>query len=528
MNMKTVWHNGLIYTMESEGATLEALLTDNGKIIATGSYEEMKSIAKAEVDLEGAVLYPGFVDSHLHIIGHGEKLLSLNLAEATSSDEMLEMLQNAYPGLSADEWFVGEGWNENSFSDKKIFTRYELDKITDSPMVLKRACRHAVLANSKALLLAGITKDSPDPIDGVIVRDEDGEPTGYLLEGAQDFVLGLIWEHSEETLTRALRKSVADMLSLGLTGGHTDDLGYYGEYNNPLQAFKNVINEKNKFRAHLLLRHSVFESLMEDGATYDEPWIEPGAMKFFVDGALGGKTALLSKPYSDAPETSGMAVHADEELRELVALARSYGAAIAVHVIGDGAIEKVLDAIEENPAPWGKRDRLIHVNVLREDLVDRMAKLPIVLDIQPAFVPSDFPWVIDCLGEDRLDWAYAWKKLLDRGFICGGGSDAPIEDVDPLFGIYAAVTRRKPGESHDGYLPDEKLSCFEAVSLFTTGSAAIIGKSESRGKLAVGFDADFTVLDRDLFNVGVEDILAATVVKTVVAGEVMYAYNKFN
>ena len=193
-----------------------------------------------------------------------------------------------------------------------------------------------------------------------------------------------------------------------------------------------------------------------------------------------------------------------------------------MHMIGDGAVEKGLDAIERHPAPVGKRDRFIHVNVLRDDLVERMKKLPVVLDIQPVFVSSDFPWVMERLGEERLDWAYAWKRLIDEGFICGAGSDAPIEEVDPLLGIYAAVTRRKPGQTHVGYLPEEKLSMFEAVSLFTSGSAATIGKANSRGKLGVGFDADFTVLDKDLFEVEGDEILDTSVVMTVVAGEVMY------
>ena len=335
-------------------------------------------------------------------------------------------------------------------------------------------------------------------------------------------VLALIPEPTEESLTRALQKSVDDLLSLGLTGGVTDDLGYYGDYKNPLQAFKNVIGEQKKFRAHLLRRSTVFQQLKEEQATYNEPWIEPGEMKFFIDGALGGKTALLSKPYADTPETFGMTVITDEEIGAIVSLARKYGEAIAVHVIGDAAVEKALDAIEKYPVPTGKRDRLIHVNVLREDLVERMEKLPVILDIQPVFVSSDFPWVMDRLGEGRLDWAYAWKKLLDRGFICGGGSDAPIEEVDPLLGIYAAATRRKPGETHEGYLPDEKLSRFEAVGLFTTGSAGTIGKADVRGKLAPGFDADFTVLDKDLFRVEDEEIVNANVVMTVIAGEVMY------
>ncbi|WP_252504675.1 amidohydrolase [Sporosarcina sp. Marseille-Q4943] len=520
--MKTIWHNGKLYTMEMKGETIEALLTENGKIIAVGTYEELKSEAENEIDLNGAVLYPGFIDNHMHMIGHGQKLLSLDLSKAKSADEMMQMLETAYPDLKEDEWYIGEGWNENNFADKKIFTRHDLDHVTDSPMYLKRTCRHAAIVNSKALELAGITKDTPDPDDGVIERDENGEPTGVLKEGPMDRVLQLIPEPTEEMLKKALEKSVDDLLSLGLTGAVTDDLGYYGDYRNPLQAFRNVIGEKKKFRAHLLRRSTVFTQLMEDEATYDEPWIDPGEMKFFIDGSLGGSTALLSEPYANDPSTYGTAVLTDQEIDELVATARKHGQAVAMHMIGDGAVEKGLDAIERYPVPEGKRDRLIHVNVLRDDLVERMKKLPIVLDIQPAFVPSDFPWVMEKLGEDRLDWAYAWKRLIDEGFICGAGSDAPIEEVDPLLGIYAAVTRRKPGETHEGYLPQEKLSMFEAVGLFTSGSAATIGKADSRGKLGVGFDADFTVLDRDLFEAEGEEILDTTVVMTVVAGDVMY------
>ncbi|MFJ7935123.1 amidohydrolase [Sporosarcina sp. NPDC096371] len=520
--MKRLWHNGKLYTMQREGDRVEALLVEDGKIIAVGAYAELKGQADEEMDLDGAVLYPGFIDSHMHMIGHGDKLLSLDLSKAASQDQMMDMLLGARAGLAANEWFIGEGWNENNFPDKKIFTRQELDRVTESPMILKRTCRHAMLVNSKALELAGITRETPDPVDGVIMRDTNGEPTGYLKEGAMELVASLVPEPTEQSLTRALRKSVDDLLTLGLTGAVTEDLGYYGDYRNPLQAFKNVIGQEKKFRAHLLRRSTVFEQMMADDAMYDEPWIEPGAMKFFIDGALGGKTALLSKPYNDTPETSGMTVVTDEEIDALVALARKHDEAIAVHVIGDAAVEKALDAIEKYPVVEGKYDRLIHVNVLRADLVERMEKLPVILDLQPVFVSSDFPWVMDRLGEDRLDWAYAWKKLLDRGFICGGGSDAPIEEVDPLLGIYAATARRKPGETHEGYLPDEKLSRFEAVGLFTTGSAGTIGKADVRGKLAVGFDADFTVLDRDLFEVDVEEIVDANVVLTVVAGEVMY------
>ena len=260
--MKVLWHGGTIYTMEDEGATAEAVLVSDDRIEKIGTYKELKQFAEREVDLGEKVMYPGFADSHLHMIGHGEKLMRVDLSKIESSEEMREQLIESTKGLGKDEWFIGEGWNENNFADRKIFHRSELDEISESPMLLKRVCRHAILANSSALALAGITKDSPDPEGGVIVRDADGEPTGYLLDAAQDLVANQVPEVSVEYLTRALQTSVDNLLSLGLTGAHTEDMGYYGHYSRPLQAFKNVIGEQVKFRAHLLRAHSAFEEMM--------------------------------------------------------------------------------------------------------------------------------------------------------------------------------------------------------------------------------------------------------------------------
>lgn len=519
--MKVLWHGGTIYTMEAEGATPEAVLVSDDHIEKVGTYEELKSFADKEIDLQGATMYPGLVDSHMHMIGHGEKLMRVDLSIIESSEEMREQLIESTKDLKKDDWFIGEGWNENNFADRKIFHRNELDEISTSPMLLKRVCRHAILANSSALALAGITKDSPDPEGGLIVRDADGEPTGYLLDAAQDLVASQVPEVSVDYLTRALKKSVDHLLSLGLTGAHTEDMGYYGHYSRPLDAFKNVVGDKVKFRAHLLRAHIAFEEMMEN-ATYAEPFIDPGPMKIFADGSIGGRTALLSKPYNDDPSTVGVAIQSDEELKRLVSIARKHGEAVAIHVIGDLGLEMALDAIEAHPVPKGKRDRLIHTMVVREDLVARMQQIEVALDLQPSFVTSDFPWVVERLGENRLEWSYVWKKLLNHGLICAGGSDAPIEEADPRLGIYAAVTRRKPYETHEGYLPEEKLTRFEAIQLYTSGSAAAIGKENERGIIREGFDADFTIFDRDLFAGNEEQILEAEPVMTVVAGEIMY------
>ncbi|MEZ0482830.1 amidohydrolase [Planococcus sp. SSTMD024] len=522
--MKVLIYGGQIYTMETEGETVEAVLVSDDRIEKTGSYEELRQLADKEIDLAGRTMYPGLVDSHLHLIQHGEKLMRVDLSKIDSSDDMKQQLIRSTEGHTGDEWFIGEGWNENNFPDRKIFHRSELDAICESPMMLKRVCRHAVLANSRALELAGITKETEDPEGGVIVRDTNGEPTGYLLDAAQDLVAGVVPEVSVDYLTKALKASVDDLLKLGLTGGHTEDMGYYGHYSRPLQAFRNVIGKETKFRAHLLRAHIAFEEMMEN-AEYLEPFIDPGPMKLFADGSIGGRTALLSRPYTDDPSTSGVAIHSDEELKRLVSVARKHGEAVAIHVIGDFAMEKALDAIEAHPTPEGKRDRLIHAMVLRDDLLERLKRLDVALDLQPSFVPSDFPWVVERLGDDRLALSYAWKTLLDEGIICAGGSDAPIEEVDPRQGLFAAVARRKPEETHEGYLPEQKLSRFEAIRLYTYGSAQAICMEHRRGLIKEGFDADFTVFDLDLFEGPEEQLLNAEVEMTVVAGEVMYEKN---
>jgi len=518
---KICFHHATFYTMKNSVDTIEAVLVENGKIIKIGLFEDLKELADEFIDLGGSFVYPGFVDSHIHMIGHGDKLRYMDLSTYTSAQEMTKDLQKLLNQHPNGEWFVAEGWNENNFVDKKILSRYDLDNLSTSPLMLKRVCRHAVIVNSAALEIAGITKDTPDPNDGVIVRDEMGEPTGYLLDGAKTFVEKHIPEVSVTQLVLSLEAAVDDLVSRGFTGVHTEDMSYYGDYPKPLEAFKKVIGNERKFRVNLLRHHTVIDKMMEE-AIYNEPWIEPGAMKIFIDGALGGRTALLSKPYADDPTTQGVSIHSQDELNLLVAKARSYGLAVAVHAIGDLGMEMIILAIEKHPVPSGKRDRIIHANVLREDLVTRLKKLNIVLDIQPSFVSSDFPWVNERLGDARLDWAYAWKKLINRGILCSGGSDSPIEEVDIRLGLYAAIARKKPGETHDGYQPEEKLSRYEAIALYTIGSAQAISKEHERGYIDVNFDADFTIFDRDLFVGPDEQVLEAQVMKTIIAGDIVF------
>ncbi|MER2171515.1 MAG: amidohydrolase [Psychrobacillus psychrodurans] len=502
--MKTLWTNGSIYTMDSENSMTEAVLTEEGKIIRIGDKESLLPIADTVISLEGSAMYPGFVDSHIHLIGHGEKLSYLDLSSFTSIEDIVtEVRKKVVPG----QWYVTEGWNDNNLIESRPITRADLDGVIQGiPIVLKRICRHVLVANSRAMEIAGITEETTSPIGGKIGRDENGKLNGLFYDEAQNLITSHIPPVTSGYLANVIQLSIQDLLSKGLTGVHTEDMAYYGPYDVPLKAYRDAVDEN--FRVHLLRHHLVFEQMQGELPT---GFIEFGAMKIFVDGSLGGRTALLSDDYDDATGTQGVAVHTVKSLEKLVKTARLHQENIAVHVIGDKATELILDVIEKYPPPTPKKDRLIHVNVLREDLIERMRKLPIVLDIQPIFVPSDFPWVRDRLGSKRMKWAYAWKTLINAGLECSGGSDSPIEDANPFLAIDAAV--------NNGWNPTQSLSLFEALSLYTTGSAKAIGKELSRGKIGAGYDADFTIVNEPLTE---SNLTRVSVCKTVVAGNIIY------
>lgn len=527
--MGTLWTGGKIYTMEDEHDAVEAIFVEDGIIVATGPKRDLEKRYKSSItkitDIKGNTMLPGFVDSHMHLIGHGEKLMKLDFSEMTSSQEISDSIKEYVKDKPEGEWIIGEGWNENQLPDRKIFHRMELDELSpNNPLLLKRICRHAVVVNTKALELAGITDHTPNPEGGIIVRDANGHATGYLLDQAQELVKNVIPQVTEDYIQNALRLSIGDCLSKGLVGGHTEDLNYYGGFERTYRGFQKVTKEDGfKFRTNLLVHHEAVDDMHRLGYSYGDgdEFVELGAMKIFADGSLGGRTALLSHPYNDSPDTFGVAIHSLDGLKTLVQKARSYKKPIAIHAIGDLAFEYVLDAIEELPPLPNQRDRLIHAQILRRELIDRAKLLPLILDIQPRFVVSDFPWVIERIGEMNMEYCYAWKTLLQEGLHCAGGSDAPIEPIDPLLGIHAAVTRKKPG-GEEVYMPEQKLTVFEAVQLFTTGSAYAIGKEDCVGKIAPGFKADFTILDQDIFHIKEEEILDTNVRMTVVDDIIMY------
>lgn len=533
--MGTLWYGGTIYTLQTATQSVEAVYVEDGIIVEVGKELDLRAKYRQKITLEevikGGYMYPGFVDSHLHMIGHGEKLIRLDLSEKKSIQEILDVLKAKVKTTPKGEWIIAEGWNENNFAEQEIIHRSQLDQISiDHPILLTRICRHAIVVNSLALQMADIDEKTESPEGGLIVKDKDGSPTGYLLDQAQELVKKRVPAVSKSYVTNALTYSINDLLQKGFVGGHTEDLNYYNGFQDTFQTFLNIIDGVDvKFRANLLVNHEVVDDMHSIGYQYGpvSPFVQLGAMKIFADGSLGGRTALLEEPYKDAQHTNGIAIQSEEELKQLVEKARIYEMPVAIHTIGDLALKYALEAIEEHPVKNGLRDRIIHASIVNEKLIKKLKRLPVVLDIQPRFVASDFPWILDRIGSNRIKNIYAWKTLLHEQILCAGGSDAPIEPIDPLLGIHAAVTRRSPEENHLGYNEGEKLTAFQAIQLFTIGSAYAIGEENIRGLIKEGFLADFTTFNKDILHFGHPDeLLDAEVLMTVVDNKIMYEKTK--
>ncbi|WP_050613825.1 amidohydrolase [Bacillus testis] len=519
---RTIFTNGIIHTLDHRFPICEAIVVENGRIVDVGTYKDMDlqwgRSGITYVDLEGKTASPGLIDSHLHMSGLALFYLDLDLTGVTSKAAMLDMIREKANSLSEGEWLLGMGWDENLFGDGGIPTLEELDAVAPHcPLYLKRTCHHAFLVNSQAMEISGCDKsESPN-----VVRDpETGKPTGLLLEGAANLVTPYIPERTYDEMKGALGQAMKFAVSKGLTSVHTNDPLYLGGFEQTYRMYDELLNGgEHALRCNLLIDYPFLQEMtarnMKTG--YGNDTLKIGAVKMFADGAFGRRTALLSAPYSDDPGHYGEAIQEEEELLSMFKAVREAGMPVAVHTIGDQALDMVLGALAEFPAV-AYRDRIIHTSLIRDDLVGKMAAANIIADIQPRFLAGDFPWIQQRLGEARIKDLYAWKTLLSAGILCAGGSDAPVEPVDPLLGIHAAVTRRSPGERHGGWNEGQKLSMFEALRLFTIGGAYATNEEDVKGTLSPGKMADMTVYSKDILKLEDPDELLDTEIDMTVIG----------
>lgn len=528
-----VFFNARFLTLDPSLPEVEALAVRDGRILAVGGKEEILRLAGPAThreDLGGQVAVPGFHDSHLHLLSWGLTMDGVQLSKARSVQELVELGRAYVQENPGRQWILGRGFNDELFTEARLPTRADLDQISPmQPVVFTRVCGHICTANSRALELAGINEHTPDPPGGSIDRDTaTGRPTGVLRENAVELVTKLIPSPTVEDLKRVLRRACARAAALGLTTVQSNDLHGAASLDKRLRAYLEL-DQAGELPIRIILQASM--PTLEELHAYLEVWkaTPPGAqltlgpLKLFADGSLGGRTAALTCPYGDAPDTRGMLIYNQEELDQLVLTAAQHDLQVAVHAIGDRALDLVLNSFARAKATypaWSKRPRVIHAQITRYDQLVRLSQLGVVADIQPIFVPTDLHFVEERVGAEKASYAYAWKTMGTLGIPTAGGSDCPVEPCNPLLGLHAARTRQdRSGYPPGGWHPQERLTGAEALRLFTTGSAYAAHEEADRGTLSPGKLADFVVLPAAPTETDPWKLLTMEVTATYVGGK---------
>jgi len=533
---QTVFVNGNIYTMNERQPRAEAIAVKGDRIIFVGSNADAKKYQAAEtktINLGGKTVVPGLTDSHCHIFGIGERELTLNLEGTNTLEDFLAKVKERVAKTERGKWVTGRGWIETFWKPPQFPTRVDLDKIApDNPVFLTRADGHAAIANSAALRIAKIEKETPNPFGGEILRDKQtGEATGMLLDHAQSLVDRNIPAATEAERREAFVVGVKRELSLGWceiqnAGSTLDDLPPMRQ---ALEAGQCRIRVYNAAYSP----GPAGAALLRDGPTlnqYDHHFTQR-TIKVVFDGALGSRGAALLAPYSDAPETSGYLTQKESELQPIFEEALRKGVQIETHAIGDRANRVILDlyekAMKSVPPEQRKirepRWRVEHAQILSAQDLPRLAKLGVIASMQPSHAISDLFFAPSRLGRERLTGAYAWQSLLKSGAIICGGSDAPVERGEPMIEFYAAVARKSiKGESADGWHPEQAVSREQALKMFTTSAAYAAFEEKDKGSIESGKLADLTVLSKDIMKIPEPEILTTTCAMTVIGGEMVY------
>lgn len=540
MRADLIFYNGRIYTMDGAHRRAGALAIAGNRILAAGDSAAMRELLRPggrAVDLGGRAVIPGLIDAHVHFGWHSLAVYQnrVDLDNVPSKEEALARVAAAIARTPPGRWIQGAGWNKNIWPGGQFPTAADLDAVApDHPVALADKSHHATWVNSRALEAAGITADTSDPEGGEIVRDAAGRPTGMLLETAEELVSHAIPEPDVAEMIAALRQGIAQAQGLGLTGvhdpGHATVLAAMqalrAEGELGLRALVHIPGEDLDAAVQLGLRSGL-----------GDEYLRIGGIKLFADGALGPQTAHMLAPYEGIHDRGagemGIPTHSAAELAEMVRRAYAAGLSVAIHAIGDAANRAALDAIEgaqrnaERGPAFALRpamsNRIEHVQLLHPDDVPRLAALGVVASMQPIHATSDMEMADRYWGE-RCALAYAWRSVLDEGGELAFGSDCPVETLDPLAGIHAAVTRRRAagGPGPQGWIPGQRLSVVEAVRAYTLGAARASGEGQLKGSLEPGKLADLVVLSHDILEIEPMQIVETRVEMTVLGGDIVY------
>lgn len=517
---------GVVYTMDPARPRAEAIAIRGQRIAIVGSAEEVKRAAGPDavvIDLAGRAATPGLVDGHCHLYGLGHAGETLSLRGVKSAEAAAARVADAARSRPEGEWIQGRGWDQNLWSPSEFPSHDALDAAAPkNPVALRRVDGHALWANKAAMALAGVTKQTPDPLGGRVLRRGDGEPTGLFIDRAMELVELKIPHDTPAIRERKILAAADEAVRAGLTGVH--EMGIDDETIAVYRAL--AASGRLKLRVYALLagegQIGSLPSRKPDIDADGTSFFVLRAVKLFADGALGSRGAALLSPYKDEPGATGLLLMSAEELKEAAAIAAKSGFQLGVHAIGDKANRMVLDAFESAGAGSARlRFRVEHAQILAAEDIPRFAQLSVLASMQPTHATSDMPWAPARLGEARLSGAYAWRSLLNTGAHVVFGSDFPVEETSPMLGIYAAVTRQdKDGNPKEGFLPGQRLTLEEALRAFTVEPAYASFTEGQRGALAPGYVADVTVFDRDLR--ADKSLLEARADITIVGGKVVY------
>lgn len=520
--------NGVIYTVVPARPRVEAVAVKGERIVAVGSSKEMQAWvgpATKVIDLKGRFAMPGFNDAHVHLANAGQSKLAVELTGARSLAEFQSRIRARLGGTKPGEWITGRGWDHTLWPEQRFPTRQDLDAVSsEHPMILGRVDGHVAVANSKALEIAGITRETPNPAGGEIERDAKGEATGMLKEGSAQ---GLVRRHvpglTPEQRRRGIELALADVASFGVTSlqdnSGWDDYLVYGQLKKEGKLTARI-SEWLPFTAPL----ARLEEMRKQGGTTD-PWLRTAGLKGVVDGALGGRTAALFKPYSDQSSTSGILILEAERLNQMAVERDKAGFQINLHAIGDRANGVALDAFAAAHRANGTRNarhRIEHAQMVALRDIQRFGQLGVIASMQPSHQTTDSRWATDRVGPERSKGAYAWNSILRSRGRLAFGTDYPVEPISPFRGLFACVTREIDLQPGSTWQPQEKISLDECIKDYTWGSAYAEFAEKDKGQIAVGQLADIVVLSKDVTKVPPADILKTTAEMTIVGGRIVY------
>ena len=522
-----VLHNARIYTVDDEQPRAEALAVREGRFLMVGSDEAILAAYPdaSRVDARGRTVIPGLIDAHAHFTGLAETFLTADLVGTSSREEIMARLREFAQTLPAGAWLQGRGWDQNDWSETAFPTRASLDEaFPDRPVWLVRIDGHAGWANTAAMEAArpqGFA-DVSDPEGGHIVRNEQGTATGIFVDEAMSLVANALPQASTAEMRGAVRRALEETRRNGLTGLHDAGVSL-----GTLDMYRSMIDEENfGLRVYAMVsgRGATFDHFCEEGPLIDYGGrLTVRSVKYYMDGALGSRGAALLDDYSDDPGNRGLLRHLPDTFYQNVRRAMECGFQVNTHAIGDRANRIVLDAyaraLRESGHTTG-RHRIEHAQILAPSDIARFAEIDVIASMQPTHATSDMYWADERLGEARLQGAYAWKSLLDSGARLAFGSDFPVEQVNPLLGFHAAVTRQDAqGRPDGGWQPQERISRREALHAFTLGAAYAAFQENEVGSITPGKKADFLMLSADIMDVPARQILDTEVVATYLGGE---------